>query len=153
MERTDHYARILLSDCAGREGALGGHSEVVSSFVGAVAGRFDLPQRRREELLFGSLPHDIDKIGISERILLKPAALTPEERAVIELHPLIGHRLIEQVPALRPISPAVLHHHERFDGGGYPSGLRGEEIPLEARIICVADCFSAMIPSAPTADP
>ncbi len=133
--------------------SLGGHSEEVSSYVAAVAGRFDFPQRRREELLFGSLLHDIGKIGISERILLKPAALTPEERAVIELHPLIGRRLIEQVPALRPISPAVLHHHERFDGGGYPSGLRGEEIPLEARIICVADCFSAMVSERPYRGP
>jgi HD-GYP domain-containing protein (c-di-GMP phosphodiesterase class II) len=69
------------------------------------------------------------------------------------LHPLIGRRLIEQVPALRPISPAVLHHHERFDGGGYPSGLRGEEIPLEARIICVIDCFSAIISERPYRGP
>jgi HD-GYP domain-containing protein (c-di-GMP phosphodiesterase class II) len=71
-------------------------------------------------------------IGISERILLKPAALTSEERAVLEMHPLISCRLVEHVPAPRSISPAILHHHERFDGGGYPSGLRGEEIPLEA---------------------
>ena len=136
-----------------KDPSLGGHSEEVSSYVAAVAGRFDLPQGRRDELLFGSLLHDIGKIGISERILLKPAALTPEERAVIELHPLIGRRLVEQVPALRPISPAVLHHHERFDGGGYPSGLAGEEIPLEARIICVADAFSAMISERPYREP
>ncbi len=89
------------------------------------------------------------KIGISERILLKPAALTPEEHAMIELHPRIGHRLLQQVPALRPISPVVLHHHERYDGGGYPSGMRGEEIPLEARIVSVADSFSAMISKRP----
>ena len=104
-----------------------------------------VPPARREVLVFGSLLHDIGKIGISERILLKPAALTPEERAVVELYPRIGYRLVQRVPALRPIAPAVLHHHEQFDGGGYPSGLRGQQVPLEARIICVADAFSAMV--------
>jgi HD-GYP domain-containing protein (c-di-GMP phosphodiesterase class II)/GGDEF domain-containing protein len=128
---------------------LRGHSEEVSSYVAAVADRFDLPQKRREELLFGSLLHDIGKIGISERILLKPVALTPEEFEVMKLHPRIGYRLVQQVPALHPIAPAILHHHERYDGSGYPSGLRGEEIPLEARIICVADSFSAMISGRP----
>ena len=115
------------------------HSEDVFNYVTAVADRLELSQKRREELLFGSLLHDVGKIGISERILLKPADLTPEEFAVIKLHPHIGYRLVQQVPALRPIAPAILSHHERYDGGGYPSGLRGEEIPLEARIICVAE--------------
>jgi diguanylate cyclase (GGDEF)-like protein len=132
---------------------LRGHAEVVSGYVAAVADRLGLPSGRREELLFGSLLHDVGKIGISERILLKPASLTPEERSVVELHPRIGYRLVEQVPALRPIAPAVLHHHERFDGAGYPSRLRGEEIPLEARIICVADSFSAMIEERPYREP
>jgi HD-GYP domain-containing protein (c-di-GMP phosphodiesterase class II) len=128
---------------------LRGHSDEVSRYVAAVAERFDLPPTRREELVFGSLLHDVGKIGISERILLKPARLTPEERAVVKLHPRIGYRLVRQVPALRPIAPAILHHHERFDGGGYPSGLRGEQIPLEARIICVVDAFSAMVSDRP----
>ena len=132
---------------------LGGHSEEVSGYVFSVANQLDLPPNRREELVFGSLLHDIGKIGISERILLKPTALTPEERTVIELHPRIGCQLIQQVPALRPIAPAVLHHHERFDGGGYPSGLRGEQIPLEARLISVADSFSAMVSKRPYQDP
>jgi diguanylate cyclase (GGDEF)-like protein len=120
------------------------HSEEVSSYVAAVADRLGLDHRRREELIFGSLLHDIGKIGISERILLKPVELTPEERRIIELHSRIGYQLAQQVPTLRPIAPAILYHHEHFDGSGYPSGLRGEEIPLEARIICVADAFSAM---------
>jgi diguanylate cyclase (GGDEF)-like protein len=132
---------------------LRGHAEEVSGYVAAVADRFGLPPGRREELHFGSLLHDVGKIGISERILFKPATLTPEERSVVELHPRIGYRLVEQVPALRPIAPAILHHHERFDGGGYPSKLRGEEIPLEARIICVADAFIAMIEERPYREP
>jgi diguanylate cyclase (GGDEF)-like protein len=128
---------------------LRGHSDEVSRYVSAVADRLGMETRRREQLVFGSLLHDVGKVGISERILLKPAALTPEERSVIQLHPRIGYRLIERVPALRDIAPAILHHHERYDGEGYPSRLAGEEIPLEARIVCVADSFSAMTAERP----
>jgi diguanylate cyclase (GGDEF)-like protein len=141
--------RVLAEAIQAKDPFLRGHSEEVSRYVAAVADKLGVETRRREELVFGSLLHDVGKIGISERILLKPAALTPEERTLIELHPRIGYRLIEQVPALRPIAPAVLHHHERYDGGGYPEGLAGEDIPLEARIICVADSFSAMTAERP----
>ena len=82
--------------------------------------------RQREELLIASLLHDVGKIGISERILLKPGALTPDERTAIELHSRIGYHLVRQVPALHGIADAVLHHHERWDGAGYPDGLAGE---------------------------
>jgi diguanylate cyclase (GGDEF)-like protein len=128
---------------------LRGHSDEVSRYVAAVAERLGIDQRRREQLAFGSLLHDVGKVGISERILLKPAKLTQEEFSVIQLHPRIGYRLVERVPALRDIAPAILHHHERYDGTGYPSKLSGEEIPLEARIICVADSFSAMTAERP----
>jgi len=123
---------------------LRGHSDEVAKLLAAVADRLGLSKERREQLLFGSLLHDVGKIGISERILLKPGALTPEERDVIEMHPRIGYRLVQQVPALRPIAQAVLHHHERWDGEGYPAGLTREQIPLEARLIAVADAFDAM---------
>jgi diguanylate cyclase (GGDEF)-like protein len=125
------------------------HSDEVSAYVAAVVDRLEIEGRRREEIIFASLLHDVGKIGISERILLKPGRLTPEERTVIELHPRIGYRLVDQVPALRSMTPGILHHHERWDGDGYPSGLRGEEIPLEGRVICVADCFSAMTSDRP----
>ncbi|CAA9501453.1 MAG: response regulator receiver domain with sensory domain [uncultured Solirubrobacterales bacterium] len=120
------------------------HSEEVSDYVAAVADELGMPENERENLLFASLLHDVGKIGISERILLKPAALTPDERSVIELHPRIGCRLVEQVPALRPLAETILYHHERWDGKGYPARLTGPQIPLEARIVSVADCFSAM---------
>ncbi len=132
-----------------RDPYLRGHSEEVSGYVGRVADRLGIEPKRREELIFGSLLHDVGKLGISERILLKPGRLTPEEFAVIQLHPRIGYRLIQEVELLRPIAAAVLHHHERFDGTGYPSRLAGEQIPLEARIICVADSFSAMTSERP----
>ena len=140
----------LLSEAIGaKDPLLKGHSEDVATLVERVARRLGVETARREELLFGSLLHDIGKLGISERILLKPAPLTPEERTAVELHPRIGYRMIQRVPALRPMAPAILHHHERFDGEGYPSGLRGEAIPLEARIIAVADSYSAMTSDRP----
>lgn len=125
------------------------HSEEVARYATAVAARLELDPQRREELAFGSLLHDVGKIGISERILLKPGRLTDEEFNVIKLHPRIGHRIVAGIPALAGIAPAVLHHHERYDGTGYPSGLSGERIPLEARIVGVADSFSAMIAERP----
>jgi diguanylate cyclase (GGDEF)-like protein len=129
------------------------HSEEVAEYVGAVADGLEIEPRRREELLIASLLHDVGKIGISERILLKPGPLTPEERRAIELHPRIGFRLVHQVPALEGVAPAVLHHHERWDGTGYPDRLAGDEIPLEARVIGVADSFSAMTADRPYRDP
>jgi diguanylate cyclase (GGDEF)-like protein len=149
--RSAYLATVqMLGDAiAAKDPFLGGHSREVSGYVGAVAERLGVDPKRREELVFGSLLHDIGKIGISERILLKPARLTPEERAIIELHPRIGYRLVSKIPALEPIAAGVLHHHERFDGGGYPARLSGEQIPIEARIICVADSFSAMTQDRP----
>ncbi len=108
-----------------------------------------LEARQREELLIASLLHDVGKIGVSERILLKPGPLTPDERTAIELHSRIGYHLVRQVPALHGIADAVLHHHERWDGAGYPDRLAGDEIPLDARVIAVADAFSAMTSDRP----
>ncbi len=141
--------RVLGEAIEAKDPFLRGHSEEVSGYVAAVADRLGLDPSRREQLLFASLLHDVGKIGISERILLKPAALTPEELGIIKLHPRIGYHIVQQVPALDPMALGILHHHERFAGGGYPDGLRGEEIPLEARIICVADAFSAMTAERP----
>ncbi len=141
--------RVLADAIELKDPALRGHSDAVSAYVMDVADRFQLEPRRREELIFASLLHDVGKLGISERILLKPARLTDEEFGVIKLHPRLGYQLVRQVPALQSIAPAVLHHHERFDGQGYPGQLSGEAIPLEARIIAVADTFSAMTTARP----
>ncbi|WP_119069015.1 HD domain-containing phosphohydrolase [Rubrobacter indicoceani] len=140
---------VLAEAMAVKEPSLRGHSDDVADYVLAMADHFELSAQRRETLIFGSLLHDVGKIGISEAILLKPAALSAEERTIVELHPRIGYHLVRRVPALRATAPAILHHHERYDGKGYPSGLRGEEIPLESRIISVADSFSAMITDRP----
>ena len=144
--------RVLTEAIGAKDAALRSHSEEVLTYVSEVAKGLELEPSEREELLFGSLLHDVGKIGISEQILLKPGRLTPEEFGVVRLHPRIGLRLIEQVPALRNVGPAVLYHHERYDGTGYPAGLTGEEIPLSARVIAVADAFSAMVEPRPYRD-
>src|SRR4051794_15935936 len=141
--------RLLAEAIEAKDPFLRGHSDQVSEYVAAVADKMGVERHRREELVFGSLLHDVGKIGISERILLKPDKLTDEEYGVVKLHPRIGFRLVDRVDALRPIAPAILHHHERWDGAGYPDGLAGEDIPLDARIVCVADSFSAMTAERP----
>ena len=90
------------------------------------------------------LLHDIGKIGIPDAILLKPGPLTPAEWKIMRRHPEIGRQLVEKIPFLSGAVPIVYHHHERWDGTGYPLGLRGEAIPLGARIFAVADAFDAM---------
>jgi HD-GYP domain-containing protein (c-di-GMP phosphodiesterase class II) len=90
------------------------------------------------------LLHDIGKIGISEKILNKPGKLTTEEWEVIKSHPQVGANIVSHTPQLAPCLTAILYHHERHDGLGYPKGLKGEEIPLEARILALADAFAAM---------
>jgi diguanylate cyclase (GGDEF)-like protein len=127
--------------------------EELAGYVSAVGNRLGLPPTSREALVFAWLLHDVGKLGISERILFRPGPLTPEERRTVDLHCQIGARLAERVPALASVAPAIRHHHERFDGTGHPSGLVGEEIPLEARIIAVVDAFGAMTAERPYRQP
>jgi len=86
----------------------------------------------------------VGKIGVPEAVLCKPGRLTDQEFALIKLHPEIGHRILRDIPQLQDILPGVLHHHERWDGKGYPHGLKGEDIPLSARLLGLADTFDAM---------
>nr|MBA3364478.1 HD domain-containing protein [Actinomycetota bacterium] len=136
--------RMLTEAIEAKDPFLRGRSDQVSPYVAAVAESLGLDGKRREDLLFAWLLHDIGKIGISERILHKPRPLTPEEQSIVALHPRIGYRLVEQVPDLSPLALHILHHHEHFDGGGYPGGLKGEQIPLEARVLGIADLYGEL---------
>src|SRR2546428_13051386 len=104
--------------------------------------------RLRRLVLAGQL-HDIGKIGLPPYILTKPGKLTDEEWAAIKLHPAKGWEIVGRAKALKDIASVVRHHHERFDGSGYPDGLAGDDIPLEARIISVADTFDALTSERP----
>jgi response regulator RpfG family c-di-GMP phosphodiesterase len=120
------------------------HSRRVHGYALATARAYGVPEADIPDLERGVLLHDIGKIGIPDAILLKPGALTPEEWKTMRRHPEIGKRLIENVPFLKGAIPIVFCHHEKWDGSGYPRGLRGEEIPLGARIFAVVDAFDAM---------
>ncbi len=126
-----------------------GHSDRVATYSAAIAEKLDLSGEQRIALEMAAYLHDIGKIGIRESILLKPGKLTDEEMGQMRHHPLIGANILKPVAFPWPIAPIVRHHHERYDGGGYPAGLKGEEIPLLARILTVADAFEAMTSDRP----
>ena len=120
------------------------HSRRVHGYALATARTFGVPEADIPDLEHGVLLHDIGKIGIPDAILLKAGPLTPEQWQIMRRHPEIGKRLIQGVPFLRGAIPIVYCHHEKWDGSGYPRGLKGEEIPLGARIFSVVDAFDAM---------
>lgn len=118
-----------------------GHSSRVASLSCAVGRNMGFSERQLEELKLAALFHDVGKIGISEAILGKPGRLTDQEFFLIKKHPEIGAKIVEPVDRLKPIGPMIRHHHERFDGKGYPDELGGSDIELNARIISVADAY------------
>lgn len=120
------------------------HSQRVANYAVAVAKRMDFPPERVRLVRRAALLHDVGKLSIPPELLNKPAALTPDEWKIVKNHPLEAVRIIDNVSGLRPVVAAVRHHHERLDGQGYPDGVQGSALPLEARIISVADAFDAM---------
>jgi len=121
-----------------------GHCERVRSLAVRLARELKLPEDQIEPLEFAALLHDIGKMGISENILNKKGRLLPHEFAQIQTHPEIGYKILAKSKGLQRIAEIVLYHHERWDGGGYPAGLREDKIPLGSRIIAVADSVDAM---------
>jgi putative nucleotidyltransferase with HDIG domain len=126
-----------------------GHSERVTRYSEIIAKEMNLSPKEREIIREAGLLHDIGKIGIRDGILLKPSHLTEEEFEQIKKHPDIGYNIVNSIRHLRHIVPGIRSHHERVDGGGYPDNLKGDEIPLYGRIICVADAFDAMTSDRP----
>lgn len=121
-----------------------GHSERVSTYCMLMGARLGLDTQQYEALKWASILHDIGKIGIPESILNKQDRLTDAEFEIIKKHPVKGSRILKPIEYLADSLPGIIHHHERFDGAGYPDGLKGEAIPLAARIIAVADTFDAI---------
>jgi len=126
-----------------------GHSENVTRYAMLISDKLGFSEEDNGVLRTAGLLHDIGKIGIREGILNKPSSLSDEEYNIIKTHPEIGIKIIGRVPKLKKVVPIVLHHHERYDGRGYSAGLKGEEIPLGARILAVADSFDAMTSARP----
>jgi HD-GYP domain-containing protein (c-di-GMP phosphodiesterase class II) len=124
-----------------------GHSERVALLSRSLAAEARLNEHQVDRIYMAGLLHDVGKIGVPEAVLQKTGKLTDEEFAQIKKHPEIGARILKDIKQIEDIIPGVLHHHERYDGKGYPAGLAGENIPLMGRIICLADCFDAMTSS------
>ena len=124
-------------------------SELIAIIATTMAGQLALPQAEIDRIRVASLLHDVGKIAIPEAILDKPAALTGAEWQSVIQHPRIGQLILEQAGSLRDAVPIILHHHERFGGSGYPYGLRGQDIPLGARIVAIADAYDAMMHDRP----
>ena len=126
-----------------------GHCGRTAVFAMALGREAKLAEADLEQLEIGSFLHDIGKIGVRDAVLTKPGALDETEWTHMRIHPLVGAQIASQLDMLRPIVPCIRNHHERWAGGGYPDNLSGEEIPLIARIVCLADAYDAMATDRP----
>lgn len=122
-----------------------GHAKRVTEYSLSIGSKLNLSEAKLRDLYLGSILHDIGKIGTDDDVLNKPARLNLREETLIREHPLKGTLFIVGIESLSHIVPTILHHHERWDGNGYPARLKGEQIPLHARIVCIADAFDAML--------
>jgi HD-GYP domain-containing protein (c-di-GMP phosphodiesterase class II) len=139
--------RAMLSDILNaleRRDRMRGHGERVAALAEATARRLGWNEDQLEELRYAAPLHDIGKVAVPARVLAKKLPLDEDEIAQIRRHPLAGASLVRPIPAALPALPYVLHHHERWDGHGYPNGLAGTAIPVAARVVAVADAFDAM---------
>jgi len=155
-ERLENEQRLILATitslcCAleARDSYTRGHSEAVSDIATKIAINMGMKPEEVDLVKLGGKLHDIGKIGVVDSVLLKPGRLTDEEFAIIKRHPVIGADILRPAPSLAKILPIVLHHHERMDGKGYPDGLKGENIPLWARIMAVGDTYHALTSDRP----
>ena len=155
-ERIENERQMLLATIMSltqaldaRDAYTSSHSQNVAIVAEAIAREMGLSDEDLEAVAMAGRLHDIGKIGIRDTILLKPGSLTDEEFAQIRRHPVIGHEILRPIASLGTALPAVLSHHEKFGGGGYPSGLCGEAIPLVARIVAVADVWHAVYSDRP----
>ena len=130
IEAKDEYAR--------------GHSHRVAEYAALIAGELGWSSEEIMNLKYAAHLHDIGKIGIPDMLLNKPARLTPEEYSVIKEHTVIGAEILKNISLIPHVAEIARSHHEHYDGTGYPDGLAGENIPLSARIVAIADCYDAM---------
>ena len=145
-ERAAHQAtiRALVQAVDIKDEYTRGHSERVGQASMMIARELGMDDERVEVLRFAGILHDVGKLGVPTRLLRKDGPLTPQERRIIELHPEYGHEMVRGIGFLGEARSAILHHHERLDGSGYPYGLMGRQIPEFARVVAVADAFDAM---------
>jgi putative two-component system response regulator len=149
LERAEGLILALGKTIEERDRYTAGHCERLARYATAVGRALGVDEAMLKALHLGGYLHDVGKIAIPDRILLKPGRLDPEERAEIQRHPVVGAELIQGLRTLDAVRPIVRHHHERMDGSGYPDGLKGELIPLAARILAVVDVYDALTTERP----
>jgi HD-GYP domain-containing protein (c-di-GMP phosphodiesterase class II) len=138
------FVRSLVSSLDAKDPYTRGHSERVALVARRLGQQLNLADEDLRQIYLSGLLHDIGKIGVDDQILRKPDQLTPEEFEQVKKHPMIGYQILVGLKNLQPVIPGVRHHHESWNGKGYPDGLAGEDIPLMARILAVADSYDAM---------
>jgi len=148
-EQFMNFVSALASSIDAKDPYTHGHSQRVTRYSLAIAEALGLQDDEVEDLELAGYLHDIGKIGTPQEILQKPFSLTDEEFDIVKKHPLNGVKILENLKNLQRVSSFILHHHERVDGAGYPDGLAGEDIPIGARILAVADAFDAITSDRP----
>ena len=149
VERVEDAFYGLVKIIDSKDAYTKGHSERVTKMAVALARQLSLPADAVELIQKAAKLHDIGKIGVPETILNKPGALSEEEYEQIKMHPVMSEKICSSLPSLASVLKIIRHHHERWDGKGYPDGLKAENIPLGARVISVVDCFDAMATDRP----
>jgi putative nucleotidyltransferase with HDIG domain len=147
--RTEEFLEVLAETIESKDPYMRGHARRVASLACLLAERLRLSAREREELRLAAFLHDLGKVGIASDLLARPGALSPAERALVQAHPALGAQLLRPLDMPPAVAAAVRHHHEWWDGAGYPDGLSGQEIPLAARLIAVVDAYDAMTSDRP----
>ena len=149
LERAESVLFALARSIEGKDPYTGGHCERLSDYSERLGRRIGLPEEQITALRRGGIVHDIGKVAVPDAILLKPGKLTPEEWKIMRQHPAVGESICAPLKSFRLVLPIIRHHHEKLDGSGYPDGLKGDQIPLTARIMTVVDIYDALTTERP----
>ncbi|MFQ5927421.1 MAG: HD domain-containing phosphohydrolase [Terriglobia bacterium] len=149
LERAESVLFALARSIEAKDPYTEGHCERLSEYSARLGERIGLPSEQITALRRAGIVHDIGKVAVPDAILLKPARLTQEERKRVQEHPVVGERICQPLKSFRLVLPIIRHHHEKFDGSGYPDGLKGEQIPLTARVLQIVDVYDALTTQRP----
>jgi putative two-component system response regulator len=149
LERAESVVFALARSIEGKDPYTEGHCERLAEYSSRLGKRIGLAHELITALRWGGIVHDIGKVAVPEAILLKPGPLSPDEWVVMRHHPVIGERICSPLRSFRYVLPIIRHHHERFNGSGYPDGLEGEKIPVTARVLQLADVYDALTTERP----
>jgi putative two-component system response regulator len=149
LERAESVLFSLARSIEGKDPYTHGHCERLSTFGSALGKRMGLSEPQNVALRRAGIVHDIGKVAVPDSVLLKPGRLTPEERLLMQEHPVVGERICQPLKSFQLVLPIIRHHHEKLDGSGYPDGLRGDAIAITARVLQIVDVYDALTTERP----